>query len=65
MSILGSVLVWDSALCNLSVLCVSVVVFLSKVNHRDTENTEVAQRRKTQLKTLLNTAALFDLRYQR
>ena len=32
-----------SSLCNLCVLCVSVVSGL--VNHRDTENTEVAQRR--------------------
>jgi len=34
------------SLCNLGVLCVSVVCFcLEFVNHRDTENTEVAQRR--------------------
>jgi len=34
------------SLCNLCVLCVSVVCFcLEFVNHRDTENTEVAQRR--------------------
>jgi len=31
--------------CNLCVLCVSVVCFGSAfINHRDTENTEVAQR---------------------
>jgi methylenetetrahydrofolate dehydrogenase (NADP+)/methenyltetrahydrofolate cyclohydrolase len=36
------------SLCNLCVLCVSVVVFLNKVNHRDTENTEVAQRNSNQ-----------------
>jgi len=35
-----------SSLCNLCVLCVSVVSFAANsVNHRDTENTEVAQRR--------------------
>src|SRR6185295_9396112 len=34
------------SLCNLCVLCVSVVCFCSEfINHRDTENTEVAQRR--------------------
>src|ERR1043165_3773716 len=34
------------SLCNLRVLCVSVVCFCSEfINHRDTENTEVAQRR--------------------
>jgi len=27
-----------------------VVVFLGKVNHRDTENTEVTQRRKLKLR---------------
>jgi hypothetical protein len=33
------------SLCNLCVLCVSVVKYsLDKVNHRDTEYTEVAQR---------------------
>jgi len=35
------------SLCNLSVLCVSVVWFYSEfINHRDTEDTEVAQRRE-------------------
>jgi len=35
-----------SSLCNLCVLCVSVVSFTANsVNHRDTENAEVAQRR--------------------
>ena len=35
----------NSSLCNLCVLCVSVVNYWSEsVNHRDTENTEVAQR---------------------
>src|SRR6185503_21040325 len=34
------------SLCNLCVLCVSVVWFYSEfINHRDTEDTEVAQRR--------------------
>ena len=34
-----------SSLCNLCVLCVSVVdEFRAKTHHRDTENTEVAQR---------------------
>src|ERR1700741_4086786 len=34
------------SLCNLCVLCVSVVCFCSEfINHRDTEDTEVAQRR--------------------
>src|SRR6185503_2085718 len=33
---------YPSSLCNLSVLCVSVVV-CELVNHRGTENTEVAQ----------------------
>src|ERR1044072_2466240 len=37
---------WVS-LCNLCGLCVSVVRFWSGfINHRDTENTEVAQRRR-------------------
>jgi len=36
----------DSSLCNLCVLCVSVVIFPQRMlNHRDTENTEVAQRK--------------------
>src|SRR6185369_17638594 len=34
-----------SSLCKLCVLCVSAVVFAFRVHHRDTENTEVAQRR--------------------
>ena len=35
----------EISLCNLCVLCVSVVnIFLAIINHRDTENTEVAQR---------------------
>src|ERR1044072_518279 len=35
----------ENSLCNLCVLCVSVVCFCSEfINHRDTENTEVAQR---------------------
>src|SRR6185503_13957627 len=39
------VLIWGSSLCNLCVLCASVVIYPCKsVNHRDTENTEVAQR---------------------
>src|SRR6185503_8692198 len=34
-----------SSLCNLCVLCVSVVSYCYElINHRDTENTEVAQR---------------------
>src|ERR1041384_2363006 len=34
------------SLCNLCVLCVSVVWFYSEfINHRDTEDAEVAQRR--------------------
>jgi len=33
----------NSSLCHLSVLCASVVIF-EQANHRDTENTEVAQR---------------------
>jgi len=37
----------EISLCNLCVLCVSVVYFCSEIiNHRDTENTEVAQRRE-------------------
>ena len=41
----GSVLVWIS-LCNLCVLGVSVVnEFFEENHHRDTEDTEVAQRR--------------------
>ena len=40
---------WIS-LCNLCVLCVSVVIsFHISLNHRDTENTEVAQRRSGRL----------------
>src|ERR1043165_6417720 len=36
----------EISLCNLCVLCVSVVCFCSEfIKHRDTENTEVAQRR--------------------
>ena len=43
--------VWIS-LCNLCVLGVSVVIFLNKfIYHRDTEDTEVAQRR-TQIRPL-------------
>ena len=35
----------NSSLCNLCVLCVSVVSYCRELgNHRDTENTEVAQR---------------------
>ena len=41
-----------SSLCNLSVLCVSVVNFAEKSHYRDTENTEVAQR-SPKTKTLL------------
>ena len=41
----GSALVWIS-LCNLCVLCVSVVYFAARNYHRDTEDTEVAQRKK-------------------
>src|ERR1700752_5252696 len=38
-----------SSLCNLRVLCVSVVdEFRAKTHHRDTENTEVAQRNPEQ-----------------
>jgi len=33
-----------SSLCNLGVLCVSVVESLKEVHHRGTENTEVALR---------------------
>jgi hypothetical protein len=48
---LGGVLICASSLCNLGVLCVSVVnVCCESVNHRDTENTEVAQR--NQIETL-------------
>jgi hypothetical protein len=36
------------SLCNLCVLCVSVVkCCLDKINHRDTENAEVAERKRT------------------
>src|SRR6185369_3563618 len=35
-----------SSLCNLCVLCVSVVIGKQR-NHRDTENTEVSQRRRS------------------
>ena len=36
------------SLCNLCVLCVSVVWFYSEfINHRDTEDTEIAQRNQT------------------
>jgi hypothetical protein len=36
----------ETSLCSLFVLCVSVVCFCSEfINHRDTENTEAAQRR--------------------
>src|SRR5215210_1475564 len=37
----------NSSLCNLCVLCASVVVSLEKTNHRGTEHTEVAQRIQT------------------
>src|SRR4029453_1420182 len=44
---------WIS-LCNLCVLCVSVVDWWQRfVNHRDTENTEVAQRKPFLFRTLL------------
>ena len=37
---------FNSFLCNLCVLCVSVVKgYVKKDHHRDTENTEVAQRK--------------------
>src|SRR6058998_1101847 len=36
----------SSSLCNLCVLCVSVVIGPSTTHHRVPENTEVAQRRK-------------------
>jgi hypothetical protein len=52
---MSSVLFWFS-LCNLCVLCVSVVSeFPAIVNHRDTEHAEVAQRR-IQIKTPLRNA---------
>src|ERR1044071_3864821 len=36
---------WSSSLCNLCVLCVSVVYdFIAKTHHRDTENTKFSQR---------------------
>jgi len=39
----------ESSLCNLCVLCDSVVSFCSEfINHRDTEDTEIAQRRATE-----------------
>src|SRR5690349_4664290 len=38
------------SLCNLCVLCVSVV--FSSLDHRDTENTEVAQRRESSIRGL-------------
>jgi len=42
----GEGFVLGISLCNLRVLCVSVVWFYSEfINHRDTEDTEVAQRR--------------------
>jgi len=37
----------NSSLCNLCVLCVSVVSLAGESHHRDTENTEVAQRIST------------------
>src|SRR5262245_36426133 len=44
-ALLDGVLICLSPLCNLRVLCVSVVKgYCKSVNHRDTENTEVAQR---------------------
>ena len=48
-----------SSLCNLSVLCVSVVdCFSSSINHRDTENTEVAQRKHVVRSLLLASVLL-------
>src|ERR1051325_12064277 len=48
----GDVLFWIS-LCNLCVLCVSVVsVCHQLLNHRDTEDTEIAQRKPNQDKLL-------------
>src|ERR1044072_957919 len=45
MGFASKVLVLEISLCNLCVLCVSVVCFCSEfINHRDTENTEAAQR---------------------
>ncbi len=40
-----------SSLCNLCVLCVSVVTKSEQINHKDTENTEVAQRRQPKFLT--------------
>ena|ERR1044072_6888842 len=45
---------YRSSLCNLCVLCVSVVdEFRAKTHHRDTENTEVAQRISEVITSLL------------
>jgi hypothetical protein len=51
---LSSVLIKGFALCNLRVLCVSVVDIPPEItHHRDTENTEVAQR--TEIRALPET----------
>jgi|ERR1043165_3083844 hypothetical protein len=50
----------ETSLCNLCVLCVSVVCFCSEfINHRDTENTEATQRRAPF--RLLGQSFTFDL----
>ena len=48
---------YKSSLCNLCVLCVSVVA--RETHHRDTENTEVAQRRSMNRIKLLIVATMF------
>jgi hypothetical protein len=42
----------ESSLCFLCALCVSVVFFLTIVDHRDTESTEEAQRRNSERCTM-------------
>ena len=55
-----------SSLCNLCVLCVSVVIFCSiPINHRDTENTEVAQRKTVYVDLLDRDTRSADGSYER
>src|ERR1043165_2647716 len=52
-----------TSLCNLCVLCVSVVCFcLEFINHRDTENTEVAQRKLRRTTFCTNRSCQYRLR---
>src|ERR1044072_2052365 len=55
-----------ASLCNVCVLCVSVVIFFSvSINQRDTENTEVAQRKTVYVDLLDSDPNKSDGTYER